>query len=96
MLDALGPHLREPLCRLRPKPGVVLPEPTAGTLIVLEVDGLDSNQQAQLLRWLKQPQTHVQVVCTSCESLFRRVQAGHFLAELYYRLNVVLLDVTPA
>ncbi len=72
----------------------LLPEPAAGTLIVLEVDRLDSNQQAQMLRWIHQPQTHAQVVCTASESLFRLVEAGDFLAELYYRLNVVLLDVT--
>lgn len=96
MLNALESHLRRPICSLTPKPGVVLPEPTGGTLIVLEVDRLDSDQQAQLLRWLNQRQTPAQVVCTSCESLFRRVQAGHFLTDLYYRLNSVLLDVTPA
>ncbi len=96
MLDALGPHFRGPICRFRPKAGVVLPERSAGTLIVLEVNHLDSKQQAQMLRWIHQPQRHAQVVCTASESLFRLVEAGDFLPELYYRLNVVLLDLTPS
>ena len=94
MLDALGPHFRGPIRRFRPKAGAVLPEPAAGTLIVFEVDRLDSNQQAQMLRWIHHPQTHAQVVCTASESLFGLVEAGAFLPELYYRLNVVLFDVT--
>lgn len=96
MLDALEPHFREPIGRFRPMAGVILPEQTRGTLIVLDADGLDSSQQAQMLRWMNQRQTRVQVVCTSRESLFRLVEAGDFLTELYYRLNVVLLDLTPA
>ncbi len=94
MLDALGPHFRGPIWRYTPKAGVVLPEPAAGTLIVLEVDRLDAKQQEQMLRWIHQPRRHAQVVCTSSDSLFRLVEAGDFLAELYYRLNVVLLDIT--
>lgn len=96
MLNALEQHFRGPICRVKPKAGVVLPQPTEGTLIVSGVDGLDSDQQTQLLRWMPQRQSRVQVVCTSRESLFRLVDAGDFLSELYYRLNVVLLDVTPA
>jgi len=94
MLEALEPHFRGPICRCRVKAGVALPEPTAGTLVVFGVDGLDARQQEHMLRWIhRSPPTRVQVVCTSSESLFRLVQAGAFLAELYYRLNVVLLDV---
>ena len=96
MLDALGPHFRGPIWRYTPKPGVALPEPAGGTLIVLEVNRLDSKQQEQMLRWIHQPRRHAQVVCTSSGSLFGLVEAGDFVAELYYRLNIVLLDVTPS
>ena len=94
MLDALEPHFREPICRCTAKAGAALPEPTAGTLIVFGVDGLDARQQEHMLRWIhRSPPTRVQVVCTSSQSLYRLVQADDFLAELYYRLNIVLLDV---
>ena len=96
MLEAVGPHCRGPISRCRPKAGVVVPEPAAGTLSVLEVNRLDAKQQAQMLRWIHQPHTHAQVVSTSSGSLFRLVEAGDFLPELYYRLNVVLLEVTPS
>jgi hypothetical protein len=94
MLDGLAPYFREPISRFKAKAGALLPEPTKGTLIVLGVHRLDSNQQAQMLRWMDQSQSRVQVVSTSTESLFSLVQSGDFSAELYYRLNVMLLDVT--
>jgi transcriptional regulator of acetoin/glycerol metabolism len=89
MLVALEPHLREPLCQFKPRPDVPVPQPTEGTLVLLEVARLDKNQQEQLFRWLGALEGRVQVVSTTSEPLFSLVETGAFLTDLYYRLNVV-------
>ena len=96
LLDALKPHLREPLRHCNPRTGVSVPEATEGTLVLSEVAGLDVKQQAQLFRWLDRFEQQVRVVSTTSEPLFSLVQAGAFLADLYYRLNIVLFDLTSA
>jgi hypothetical protein len=95
IVQALAPHFRQPVYCCSPLVDAVLPEPVEGTLIVSGVDALRRPQQARMFEWLNRAQTQVQVVCTSVEPVFCIVQAGGFLADLYYRLNVVLLDVTP-
>ena len=57
---------------------------------------MDVNQQAQLFRWLDQFEQQVRVVSTTSEPIFLLVQAGAFLADLYYRLNIVLFDLTSS
>ena len=98
MLVALKPHLRAPLRRCKLKAGVPVPQPHEGTLVLLDVAKLDGKQQAQLLQWLDRfdERVRVQVVSTTSEPLFSLVEAGTFLANLYYRLNVVRMDVTPS
>jgi len=98
MLVALESHLREPLRQYTPKTDVPVPQPLEGTLVLLEVARLDVEQQAQLLRWLDQfdERWQVQVVATTSEPLFPLVETGAFLASLYYRLNVVRMNVTSS
>jgi hypothetical protein len=98
MLVALKPHLRAPLRQCTPKTGVPVPQPREGTLVLLEVDRLDVKQQAQLLTWLDRfdERGRVQVVSTTSAPLFSLVETGAFLASLYYRLNVVRMDVTAS
>jgi sigma-54-interacting transcriptional regulator len=98
ILVALKPHLRAPLRKYTPKTGVPLPQPREGTLILLGVDRLDGKQQAQLVRWLDRfdERGRVQVVSTTSEPIFSLVETGAFLANLYYRLNVVRMDLTAS
>ena len=72
-----------------------LPQPSEGTLILLEVARLDANQQTELLRWLDQfdQRSHVQVISTTSKPLFSLVEKGAFLGDLYYKLNVVRIDL---
>ena len=95
MLVAMMPHLREPLHRYSPKADLSVPQPPEGTLVLLEVARLDGKQQTQLLRWLDQfdRRPHVQVVSTTSKPLFSLVEAGAFLVDLYYKLNVVRIDL---
>jgi hypothetical protein len=93
-LAALKPHLREPVCEFKPADGASVPQPREGTLIVLEVARLDAAQQATLLRWFQEfdGRVPVRIVSTSSEPLFSFVGSGAFPCELYYRLNVVLIE----
>jgi transcriptional regulator of aromatic amino acid metabolism len=95
MFAAMAPRLRAPIQRYRPKPGLSVPAPVEGTLVVLEAARLDGEQQRQLLRWLQQfdRRPHVQVVSTTAKPLFSLVETGQFLADLYYKLNVVRVDL---
>jgi replication-associated recombination protein RarA len=98
VLEQLRTHLCEPLQEYRAQPGELVPEPQEGTFFLLEADRLDSRQQEQLLEWLGRAEEggRVQVVATTSEPLFSLVEAGAFLASLYYRLNVVRMDLTES
>lgn len=98
LLAPLTPHLRQPILQYEPNPGAPVPQPLEGTLVLMEVARLDPNQQAQILRWLNQfnARTAVQVVSITSEPLFSLVEAGAFLRNLYYRLNIVRIDLAPS
>jgi hypothetical protein len=98
MLVAMKPHLCEPLHEHGPTKDASVPLPQEGTVILLEVAKLDAKQQTQLLQWLDhfKERLPVQVVSTASEPLFPLVQTGAFLADLYYKLNVVLIDLIGA
>jgi DNA-binding NtrC family response regulator len=68
-----------------------------GTLILEHVDALDRDQQRALLEWLDDPRhADTQVISTTPVSLYPSVSRDLFLSELYYRLNVIYLEVGPA
>lgn len=93
ILDALRPHLRAPILEHRPKPGVLVPLPAQGTLLLLEVAELAPREQAKLLRWLHERNHNVQVASTCSDRLYPIVEAGRFDASLYYRLNIVRITL---
>jgi DNA-binding NtrC family response regulator len=77
-----------------------------GTLFLDEVDGLPAGMQAKLLRILQERcfervggpepvRTDVRVVAASSRPLARLVRAGRFREDLYYRLNVIRIDLPP-
>jgi Sigma-54 interaction domain len=98
VLAAMRPYLRGPVQQYRPRTGAPVLQPSEGTLILLEVARLDLKQQEQLLRWLDQSneRTHVQVVSTTSKPLFSLVETGAFSPALYYRLNVIRIELTAA
>ena len=75
-----------------------MPQPREGTLLLLEVARLDRSQQTQLLQWLDQFDEcgQMQVVSTTSQPIFSLVETGAFLATLYYRLNVIRIDLIPS
>ena len=95
-LDAVTPQLQSPVHCLACGTGLQLPS-GHGTLILDGVDGLDPDEQETLLRWLDQPQNaRTQVISLSPVPLYDSVRHETFLNALYYRLNVIYLEVGAA
>jgi len=70
------------------------PEFRLETLVVREVGTLTLDGQRLLLDWIESAGQDVRVLATSAQLLFTLVQHGAFLSELYYRLNVLRLDLS--
>lgn len=95
LIGELLPDLRDPIARWRAGEQLVLPQSAAtATLILQDVDLLTAADQQHLLEWLESAVGRTQVVSTTSAQLLPRVENGTFLESLYYRLNVVCLDVT--
>jgi hypothetical protein len=91
-LEYIYPTLRAPVALWTPLETQYLPAPAFRTLIVRDVDGLTATQQASLARLVRRSAGEVQIVSTARVSFFPLVIQGLFLDELYYRLNVVVLE----
>jgi hypothetical protein len=92
-LAELGSILRAPVTNWCPGKPLVLASSATGTLVLGDVDRLKPVEQLQLLEWLQLNDRAVQVVATTSVPLLPRVAIGAFLDALYYRLNVVYLDL---
>jgi hypothetical protein len=73
--------------------GAPPPGDRPATLVVRSISALDRDQQRSLYDWLDVPGNRVQVISTTNEPLYPMVGRGVFLESLYYRLNVMRLDV---
>ena len=70
------------------------PSEAVGTLIIHGVETLTLDEQLTLQDWLVVRNGRTQVVSTASASLLPMVEAGVFSDSLYYRLNVVCIDLT--
>ena len=97
LLDALLPEVREPVGRWCPGQQLLLP-PTVSirTLLVRDVDAMPVADQRRLHEWLHEASSMTQVVSTASASLLPLVECGAFIEALYYRLNVVVIDLAAA
>jgi transcriptional regulator with PAS, ATPase and Fis domain len=77
-----------------------------GTLFLDEVDSLAPSLQAKLLRFLEEHEfkplgmsrlykADVRIVAAGLADLWKKVQAGKFRDDLYYRLNVISVYLPP-
>jgi transcriptional regulator of aromatic amino acid metabolism len=87
-LQRLLPHCVEPAVEWND----VLGDARPATIIVRDVGNLSVSEQHRLLRWLDAGERS-QVLSTSNRPLFALVARGQFIADLFYRLNLLRLDV---
>ncbi len=77
-----------------------------GTLLLDEVSEMPLSMQAKLLRVLQEREipkigseteipVDVRIVCSTNRDLAKEVEAGRFRADLFYRLNVIRIEVPP-
>ena len=77
-----------------------------GTIFLDEIGEIDSATQVKLLRVLQEKEfervggekpikVDVRIVCATNRDLLKEIEKGNFREDLYYRLNVVHLDVPP-
>ena len=66
-----------------------------GTVVVCDVDTLTGHEQRALFNWMA-GNGRTQVVSTASKFLQPLLEAGAFDEGLYYRLNVVMVDLTSA
>ena len=84
-----------------------LEQANRGTVFLDEVGEMSLQMQALLLRFLENGEIQrvgsevrasrvdVRVICATNRNLFERVKAGEFREDLYYRLNVIRIDIPP-
>lgn len=65
-----------------------------GTLVIRDVDALTPEDQRKLCEWLDSRSDRTQVVSTASAPLVPLVDSGQFDDALYYRLNMVYVDLT--
>ena len=92
VLRLLEPHLPEPVIRRGRGSPLHLPGCDIGALILEEVSDLSGDEQARLLAWID-GRCQTQIVSTTARPLFERVARGLFDASLYYRLNVIVVEL---
>ena|SRR5262245_46554605 len=76
-------------------PNVPLPARADGHAIVIrDIATLSAVHQAAWLAWLStQQRRRPHIIATSSIAVFPLIAQGMFLADLYYRLNTILLDL---
>jgi hypothetical protein len=72
---------------------LILPE-NPGTLFIHDASTLGAADQVRLLEWLDQSPPGTSVIAITAEPLFPVVQRGRFLPDLFYRLNLIVIDVS--
>ncbi len=95
VLESLQLDLWDPVTRWSPGEPLTLPSPTRpGTMVLHDVHALTPAEQIDLVEWLVLAKGRTQVVSTTSTPLLPRVESGHFIDTLFYRLNTVCVDVT--
>ena len=97
LFTPLWPSLVTPIVvRFRGEPLRLPPaSPPVGTVVIYDVDTLTRQEQHELSQWLRAGNGRARVVSTASESVLPMLEAGAFDDGLYYRLNVVTIDLSP-
>ena len=95
VLQAALVHAVAPITECVLPGSLSLPDQTGGTLVLADAAALRLDQQIALFDWLARGRK-VQVMTFSSVDPATMIQDGRFLEGLYYRLNVVRIDVAVA
>jgi hypothetical protein len=93
VLSALHDDFGSPVLHVRAGGPLTLPE-TPATLLIHDVSALDAADQDRLLQWLNLSLPGSSLIAVTSEPLFPLVERGAFLPHLFYRLNLIVIDVT--
>src|ERR1035437_5180711 len=66
-----------------------------GTLFMDEIATMGMDTQAKILRVLQEIQVDVRIIAATNIDLHKEVREGRFREDLYYRLNVICVDLPP-
>jgi hypothetical protein len=91
-LAEIRPLLRRPLAEWWPREMPDLPAIAFCSLIVRGAECLSATQQRSLATLVSRSPGQVQIVSIASVHVYPLVCQGLFLEDLYYRLNVVLLE----
>ena len=86
VLDAMRPALRQPVVERGVNVAVL---PDAGTVILRNVESLDTREQQALSTWMESSAARLVTICEA--PLYAPVTDGRFSSDLYYRLNILTL-----
>jgi hypothetical protein len=92
-IGALGPALGTPIHRWHADMPLPVPSGRQETLLLRDLITLTAERQTKLLRWIEATDGRVQVVSTTSVPVYPLTRRRLFLASLYYRLNVMCIDV---
>jgi hypothetical protein len=93
-LRTLGSSLTGPVTCWQSGANLVLP--SGGTLVLRNVSDLTSTEQSALRDWLEQDHRRTHVIATASQSVVPLVERGLFSDVLYYRLNLVYIELPAA
>ena len=92
-LAEMLPRMASPVALWEARGSDDLPVPGVRTLVVRNVGKLSAAEQQQLNDHLDSWRGTVQIVSTTSRSFLSRVARGAFNERLYYRLNIVCVDL---
>ncbi len=94
LIGDLRPDLDGPTMVWEPGRPLHLPDPTRpGTLILRHIGQMSSDDQQRLNEWLPVAGRRLRIISTSPVSLMPLIRRGAFYETLYYRLNVVCVEL---
>ena len=94
LIGELRSDLDSPTTVWEPGLPLDLPEPTRpGTLILRDVGQMSSPDQERVFDWLSIPGQRPRIISTTPTSLVPLIARGAFRETLYYRLNVVCVEL---
>ena len=96
VLHGLKRTCRQPVATCEAGAFLALPPPSQpGALVLRDVGALTPRGQRRLMTWLDDySHNRIQVIATNAAALWPQVKDGSFTDGLYYRLNVIYIDLT--